>query len=111
MVRGYEKTHKPLGAQTLRRGPAKFHWRYEAIERWFELRTALCEIVSRLRLWQRGLRPLGPHELEYERDKQLVLREHHDEQLDGHSLEAIQKRLASFTILQPSKLRDDRFHP
>ena len=37
----------------------KWHWKYETIKKWHELKTALAEVVSRLRLGLRGLRPFG----------------------------------------------------
>ena len=38
---------------------ATWHWKYETVARWFELKTALQETVSSLRLGLRGLRPFA----------------------------------------------------
>ena len=204
-ARGYEKTHRPLGAPILRRDPtapeklhivsmweqaakeegveqpkdlpgrlkrqleARWHWLWETVSRWIELKTALQEVVSRLRLGQRGLRPFGStrpmgecsgstgarlrvavpgvatkqrplecvmhklhqwfenerahrhevrektiltrlkFELEYERDKQLVLEQQGSSVFNVEALEAIQKRLQTFQINNPSKTQETWF--
>ena len=204
-ARGYESTHKPLGAPILRRDPtapeklmllhkwearareenvhvrdlpsrlkreleATWHWKWETISKWLELKTAFAEIVSRLRLGQRGLRPFGSRrplreirhgqgarvrvfelgvatkqrpletvmhklhhwfvgerehrhevrdktiltrlkfELEYERDKQLVLEQHSDEHFNPWALKAIQDRLATFKITEQTRVQEDWFN-
>ena len=194
--RGYEKTHRPLGAPILRRDPtapeklevirlwqdraklegvshirelptrlrreleSTWHWKFETVSKWVEQKQAYEELVARLRLGRRGLRPFGStekvssksgnqgarirvdiagvatkqrpleavmhrfhkwfnnerdhrhevrektiltrlkYELEYERDKQLVLREHESKEFLPWTLEACQTRLAKFTITQ-----------
>ena len=204
-ARGYEKTHRPLGAPILRRDPtapeklevirlwqeraklegvahprelptrlkreleATWHWKYETVFKWIEVKTALEGLVARLRLGTRGLRPFGStralreisgnqgsrlrvnvpgvatkqrpleavmhrvhqwfckerehrhevrektiltrlkFELEYERDKQIVLRDHESEEFLPWSLEVCQSRRASFQINQQTKLQRDWF--
>ena len=203
--RGYEKTHKPLAAPTLRRDPTacerlhiisqwqerakeegvkqikdlpsrvkrelevRFHWQFQTVQKWVEHKIAYQEIVTRLRLGVGGLRPFGSrrslrdhskmvgarlrvwvpgvpckskplervmfklkkwfdeerafrhemrqkviltrlkYELEYERDRQLVLRDHGDEQFEPFVLEPVQKRLQTFQIVRPSKKQEDWF--
>ena len=49
-------------------------------------------------------------ELEYERDKQLVLEQHNDEHFNPWALKAIQERLATFKITEQPKQQEDWFN-
>ena len=159
-----------LPARLKRELEATWHWKYETVSKWIELKTAFQECVSRLRLGLRGLRPFGStrslrelrhgrgarvrvlvpgvankqrpletamhklhqwfnserehrhevrektiltrlkYELEYERDKQLVLQQHEAPEFNPWALKGIQQRLQTFKITEQTKAQEDWFN-
>ena len=50
------------------------------------------------------------YELEYERDKQLVLQQHEDDKFNPWALKAIEHRLSTFQITEQSRSQEDWFN-
>ncbi len=144
-----------------------WHWLYETVARWEDLRASFLEYVGRARLGKNGLRPLGSRtptstrtvktegkriskhvrgvatetrpleavfarleawfreervhrhevrnkslatrlrfEMEFERDKQLVLEQHKSPEFRPYVLERVRDKLSWFQITRPSKKQE-----
>ncbi len=67
IVRLWQERAKLEGVKSVRDLPSRvkreletaWHWLYETVLKWVEFKTALQEVVTRLRPGKRGLRPFG----------------------------------------------------